>query len=143
MLGVSAGVAERDRIGGFIPMQSWKWLVVTLACVLGVSVLASAGKNTMGVADQQRITFTGTVRIGDVLLPKGDYEIRHVMEGENHIMVFHQLNSKSQDVRVKCSLQPLGQKADQTQKIYTVNTANEQVMQAIIFRGDTAKHVFE
>jgi hypothetical protein len=143
MLGVSACVAERDRIGGFIPMQSWKWLVVTLACVLGVSVLASAGKNTMGVADQQRITFTGTVRIGDVLLPKGDYQIRHVMESENHIMVFHQLNSKSQDVRMKCSLQPLGQKADQTQKIYTVNSANEQVMQAIIFRGDTAKHVFE
>jgi len=124
-------------------MHSWKWIVVTLVCVLGVSVLASAGKNTMGVADQQKITFTGTVRIGDVLLPKGDYEIRHVMEGDNHIMVFHLLNSKAQDVRVKCALQPLGQKADQTQKIYTVNSANEQVMQAIIFRGDTAKHVFQ
>jgi hypothetical protein len=124
-------------------MHSWKWIVVTLVCVLGVSVLASAGTNTMGVADQQKITFTGTVRIGDALLPKGDYEIRHVMEGDNHIMVFHLLNSKAQDVRVKCALQPLGQKADQTQKIYTVNSANEQVMQAIIFRGDTAKHVFQ
>ena len=125
-------------------MQSWKALVVALVCVLGLSVLALAGNNPMGVADQQRITFTGTVRIGDVVLPKGDYEIRHVMEGENHIMVFHQLNnSKAQDVRVKCSLQPLGQKADQTQKVYTVNAANEQVLQAIIFRGDKAKHVFE
>jgi len=124
-------------------MQSWKWLVMALVCVLGVSMAASAG-NSMGVADLQKITFTGTVRIGDSVLAKGDYEVRHVMEGENHIMVFHALgNSKAPDVRVKCSLQPLAQKADQTKKIYTVNAANEQVLQAIIFRGDTAKHVFQ
>jgi hypothetical protein len=128
-------------------MHSWKWLVAALVCALGLTVLASAGnkdKNTMGVADVQKITFTGTVRIGDAVLPQGQYEVRHVMEGENHIMVFHQVgNSKAQDVRVKCSLQPLAQKADQTQKIYTVNSANEQVLQSIIFRGDSAKHVFQ
>jgi hypothetical protein len=125
-------------------MHSWKWLVVALVCVFGLTVLAMAGTNSMGVADLQKITFTGTVRIGDAVLPAGDYEVRHVMEGENHVMVFHQVgNAKAQDVRVKCSLQPLSQKADQTQKIYTINAANEQVLQAIIFRGDKAKHVFQ
>lgn len=125
-------------------MHSWKWLVMGLVCVLGVTVLAAAGTNSMGVADLQKITFTGTVRIGDTVLPAGDYEVRHVMEGQEHIMVFHAVGkTKAPDARVKCSLQPLPQKADQTQKVYTVNAANEQVLQAIIFRGDTAKHVFQ
>jgi hypothetical protein len=125
-------------------MHSWKWLVMGLVCVLGVSVLAVAGSGPMGIADVQKITFTGTVRIGEALLPAGQYEVRHVMEGENHIMVFQQLGKKNApSVRVKCSLQPLAEKASQTQKIYTLNAANEQVMQAIVFQGDTAKHVFQ
>ena len=125
-------------------MHSWKWLVMGLVCVLGVSVLAVAGSSPMGIADVQKITFTGTVRIGEALLPAGQYEVRHVMEGENHIMVFQQLGKKNApSVRVKCSLQPLAEKASQTQKIYTLNAANEQVMQAIVFQGDTAKHVFQ
>ena len=125
-------------------MHSWKWLVMGLVCVLGVSVLAVAGSGPMGIADVQKITFTGTVRIGEALLPAGQYEVRHVMEGENHIMVFQQLGKKNApSVRVKCSLQRLAEKASQTQKIYTLNAANEQVMQAIVFQGDTAKHVFQ
>jgi hypothetical protein len=60
-------------------MQTLKALVLVVVCVVMVAVVASAGEN-MGVANSQRINFTGNVRIGDVLLPQGDYEIKHVME---------------------------------------------------------------
>jgi hypothetical protein len=123
-------------------MQTLKALVLVVVCLLMVAVVASAGEN-MGVANSQRISFTGNVRIGDVLLPQGDYEIKHVMEGENHIMAFKKLGGgKTVEARVKCSLVPLTEKSKTTEKKYTLNAANEQVLQELVFRGDSAKHVF-
>jgi hypothetical protein len=123
-------------------MLSSKWTAVTVVCVVVLAGIALAG--TMpGVADVQKISFADPIRVGATLLPKGDYEVRHVMEGQDHIMVFQVLNQKDvPEVRIKCTLVPLTQKATQTQKIYTVNAAKEEVLQELVFRGDTAKHVF-
>jgi hypothetical protein len=118
-------------------------LVLVVISVLMVAVLASAG-DKLGIANSQRISFTANVRIGDVVLPQGDYDVKHVMEGENHIMVFNRVSpGKVASFRVKCSLVPLGEKAKTTEKKYILNAANEQVMQEIVFRGDSAKHVFQ
>jgi hypothetical protein len=66
------------------------------------------------------------------------------MEGENHVMVFNRVSpGKVVSFRVKGSLVPLGEKAKTTEKKYVLNAANEQVMQEIVFRGDSAKHVFQ
>jgi hypothetical protein len=124
-------------------MQSSKVLVLLIVCVLGVAVLATAANNKFGVADVHKINFLNSVRVGEVLLPQGDYEVRHVMEGENHIMVFHRMGGgKTVEARVKCELVPLPQKASQTQRSYVTNAANEQVLHELVFSGETAKHVF-
>ena len=116
--------------------------VLSVVFVLVVSVMAVAEQNPLGIADTYQVTFSERVRVADTLLPKGDYEIRHVMEGQNHIMVFHQLKSKSPaEVRAKCTLVPLTGKATEDQKIYTLN-AGERVLNELIFKGDTVKHVF-
>jgi hypothetical protein len=108
-----------------------------------VSFLAVAGEKPSGIADTYRVSFTEKIRVADTLLPKGDYEVRHVMEGENHIMVFHQLGTRNPaEVRAKCTLVPLATKADTDQKIYIVNADKEHVLQELIFKGDKAKHVF-
>lgn len=124
-------------------MRASKWLVMAavLIMVLAGTAMASA---MPGVADVQKISFDSAIRIGGTLVPAGNYEVRHVMEGENHIMVFHDVNrKKAPEVRIKCTLVPLASKAVETQKIYIVNAANEEVLQELVFRGDTAKHVFE
>src|SRR5215510_8927250 len=123
-------------------MPSSKVLVLGIVCVLGLAVLATAANNKFGVADVHRVNFVNSVRIGDTLLPQGDYEVKHVMEAENHLMVFHRIGGKGVDVRAKCTLVPLPQKASQTQKSYLRNAANEQVLQELVFAGETAKHVF-
>jgi hypothetical protein len=65
------------------------------------------------------------------------------MEGQDHIMVFHQIGArKPVEVRAKCTLVPLAEKAKGDQKIYLTNAANEWVLQELIFKGDSAKHVF-
>jgi len=118
--------------------------VIATLCVFAASLVVQAGTNKFGVSDSRDIKFTGPMRVGDVLLPVGEYKVLHTMEGENHVMVFKQVNAKATpaQARVKCTLVPLTAKAGQTQQIYGLNAANERVLHELVFRGDTAKHVF-
>lgn len=124
-------------------MRCVKDVLVITICVLFLGVLALAGQNPMGISDVYRVSFTQNVRVADTLLPSGDYEIRHVVEGANHIMVFRQLRVKNPvEVRAQCTLVLLPEKAAASQKIYELNAANERVLRELIFKGDLAKHVF-
>ncbi|HKM48004.1 MAG TPA: hypothetical protein VJX69_10470 [Terriglobales bacterium] len=116
--------------------------ILILICVFMLGAVAAA-ENQMGIQDSYKVNFSEKVRVADTLLPSGDYEIRHVMEGSNHIMVFTQLGTKKPvEVRAKCTLVPLSVKADKSEKTYTLNAANERVLQELTFKGDRAKHVF-
>lgn len=110
-----------------------------LLCVC--SVMAMAGENKLGVKDVNHVKFDQAVRIGAVSLPAGEYIVRHTMEGEDHVMVFQRRESKN-EFKVKCTLVPLAQKAQQSQTIYQI-AGNERIVQELVFRGDTAKHVFQ
>jgi hypothetical protein len=89
-------------------------LMCAFMCVFMLSAL-SAAENQMGIADKYRANFPEQFRVADTLLPQGNYEIVHVMEGA---------------------------KADKDQKIYLLNAANVRVLQEMVFKGDSAKHVF-
>jgi hypothetical protein len=117
--------------------------ILTIVFVFVLSMAVAAEQNPLGVANRYQVSFSEKVRLADTLLPKGDYEIRHVMEGQNHIMVFHQLRTRKPiEVRAKCTLVPLVAPAIESQKVYTLNAANERVLQELVFKGDKAKHVF-
>jgi len=116
--------------------------ILILMCVFMLGAV-SAADNKLGIADTYKVNFSEKVRVADTLLPKGNYEIRHVMEGSDHIMVFRQLGTKKPvEVRAKCTLVPLSEKANADQKIFVLNAANERVLQELVFKGDRAKHVF-
>jgi len=120
-------------------------LVRILIAVTGMFALAVScfgEQKSLGIRDEYQITFVEPIRVGTTLLPAGDYVIRHAMEGQDHIMTFHPVRGKAAEVRVRCTLVPLSTKADKTLTIYELNAANERVLQELIFKGDTAKHVF-
>lgn len=121
-------------------MRSLKVLGIFM-CVLALGTIAMAGENSMGVRDVSHVTFVAPIRVGTALLPAGDYVVRHTMEGQEHVMVFEKVRGKDQ-VKVKCTLVPLAQKADQDQIIYQLTAGNERLLQELVFRGDSAKHVF-
>jgi len=124
-------------------MRFLRFVVVATICVLGLSLLAGAGQNKFGISDNRTIAFTSPVRIGEVLLPSGDYSVRHIMDGANHIMIFKQLSAaKPMEARVKCDLVPLKKKANRTEQTFQMNAANERVLHTLVFAGDTAQHVF-
>ena len=122
-------------------MRSLKVLGIIL-CVCAFGLMATAADNNMGIHEVSQITFVAPVRIGSSVLPAGDYQVRHIMDGQDHVMVFQLLRGKSPEVKVKCMLVQLGKKADQTRTVYELNAQNERVLQELVFRGDTAKHVF-
>jgi hypothetical protein len=124
-------------------MRSMKVAAVLVVIVFGLATLATAERNKFGVSDTQKVTFNEPIKVGDVVLPKGEYKIQHTMEGENHIMVFTQVTKgTAATTRVKCQLVPLPEKAEQTQVLYSHDQKDGHVLQELIFRGDTAKHVF-
>jgi hypothetical protein len=106
-----------------------------------LSVVALASDNKLGIHQVSRVSFSTSVRVGPSVLPAGEYVVRHTMVGEDHVMAFERVGSK--DVfKVKCTLVPLEKKADKDQSVFEV-TGNDRVLQELVFRGDTAKHVFE
>lgn len=124
-------------------MRFMRPLVIISICVLFLGVCAFAGSNQMGIADRYKVNFPEKVIVANTVLPAGDYNIQHVMDGSDHIMVFTQTGVKNPaQVRAKCTLVPLPVKADDTQKIYELNATNQRVLHELIFKGDTAKHVF-
>jgi hypothetical protein len=124
-------------------MRSMKVAAILAVIMLGMSMLSMAERNKFGVSDTQKVTFNEPIKVGDVLLPKGEYNVQHTMEGENHVMVFTQITrGTAASTRVKCQLVPLAEKAQQTQVLYGHDQKDGHVLQELIFRGDTAKHVF-
>lgn len=124
-------------------MRSFRFVAVFAMCILGLTLFANAKENKFGVADSRVITITQPTRIGEVLLPKGEYQVVHAMQGQDHVMVFTQLRTKKPvEARVKCQLLPLTKKADHDEQTFAINAANERVLHTLVFRGDTAQHVF-
>jgi hypothetical protein len=116
--------------------------MVIVMCIFILGAVAAA-ENKLAIAHTYQVKFSEDVRVADTLLPKGDYEIRHVMEGSDQIMVFRQLGTKKPaEVRAKCTLVPLTAKASESQTIYVLNAANQRVLQELVFKGEDAKHVF-
>ena len=121
-------------------MRSLKALGIFM-CVVALGTIALAGPNSMGIRDVNKVTFAEPMRVGSVVLPAGDYVVRHTMEGEAHVMVFQRAHDKD-EFKVKCTLVPLPKKADKSQTTYELNAGNERVLHELEFKGDTAKHVF-
>ena len=122
------------------------WLKMTVClsiCALLLGAFVAAQQNKLGVADKYQVAFLNPTRVGNVLLPQGDYQIVHTMEGDTHIMVFTQKHARHPvETRAKCSLVPLQEKAPQNQTVYALNANNEYVLIELVFTGETAKHVF-
>ena len=122
-------------------MSQKSMIAVLLAVVAVVGCLSLAAKdNPMGIAEKQTITFTAPTMVGGTLLPAGDYNVLHQMNGQTHVMVFKQIAGKA-EAKANCNLVPLKAKAERTEQRYTTNAKNERVLQEMTFAGDKATHV--
>ena len=120
-------------------MRILKGLGILLVILGGFAV---AKENTLGIHEISHVKFETTVRIGANVLPAGEYTIRHTMEGQEHVMVFKRDNGKKEQFKAKCTLVRLDKNAPHDQVVYQITADNQRVVQELVFRGDSAKHVF-
>jgi hypothetical protein len=76
------------------------------------------------------------------LLPAGDYNVTHEMQGQTHIMIFKQKGGTA-EAKAKCTLTPLATKATRSEQRFTENAKNQRVLVQMTFSGDQATHVLE
>lgn len=125
-------------------MYVQKRSIAPLAAVIMVLVCAmtlAAKDNAMGIADKQTINFTAPTLVGGTLLPAGDYNVTHEMNGPAHVMIFKQIGGKKAEAKASCNLVPLKAKAEHTVQEYATNGKHERVLLQMTFEGDKATHV--
>lgn len=117
-----------------------RFLKVLGTAVLVLSAMGWATEKNLGIHNVANVSFDVAVRVGTTVIPAGDYKVSHTMEGQEHVMTFARVGKK--DVyKVKCTLVSLEKKAPQDQQLVELS-GNERVLRELVFRGDTAKHVF-
>jgi hypothetical protein len=115
---------------------------VLIGLVLVLIGNIAAKDNPMGIATKQTITFAEPTVVAGSLLPAGDYNITHEMQGQTHIMIFKQVKGTA-EAQAKCKLVPLTAKAQHTEQTYKQNAKNQRVLVEMTFYGDKATHVLE
>lgn len=120
-------------------MRIVKALGILLVILGGFAV---AKENTLGIHEVSHVRFDTTVRVGSNVLPAGEYTVRHTMDGQEHVMVFKRDGGKREEFKAKCNLVRLEKNAVRDEILYQVNADNQKVVQELVFRGDSAKHVF-
>ena len=124
-------------------------LLVLLLAAFSISLFAQGNQDMIKIGKQGEITFDSPVRVGDQLLKEGTYQIQHVMEGEDHAIVFRkmsrdyyrQLIAGREVARVKCRVEPLGEKAKHGGVRFGTNVAGEKTVEEVHVRGESVKHL--
>lgn len=114
-----------------------------VAIVLLILTAVALAANQLGIADKRQVTFYDPVRVGETMLPAGEYTVIHQMQGTDHVMVFTQMGKKkAAEAKVKCTMVPLDKPAVNTEFGFKTNAANERLLTRMVFKGDRAVHQF-
>ncbi len=93
--------------------KQWFVITMTIVLILCTAALVQASDNSLGIANKQTIVFSSPTLVGGTLLPAGEYQVLHQMNGTEHIMVFKGVAGTKGEAKAKCTLVPLGEKASQ------------------------------
>ena len=118
-----------------------KRIVIAALIALFVVGVAYAADPSFGVGKTRNVIFNNDVKVGDKVLPAGEYRVLHLMEGSEHTLVFKSSEKNVEKVRVKCNMVALEQKAQNSYSEFKT-IGNERVLTALVFSGDTFKHTF-
>ena len=116
-------------------------LLALLLGVFSVPLLAQDKHQGMiHVGRKGEAKFTSVMRVGETVLKPGTYFFQHIVEGEDHVVIF-KTASGEEAVRLKCRLEPLGQKARRTALYTHVGGGSEKILDAVAVRGEVVRHV--
>jgi hypothetical protein len=87
----------------------------------------------------RHVTFAEAATVSGTVLPAGEYNVEHVMRGEEHIMVFTNVDNKKLRAESKCHMVKSVEKEKQSILAYEkVNGQNK--LKTLTFKGDVFVH---
>lgn len=102
-------------------------------------------ESTLKVGKQGELSIMQETQIGGRMLPAGEYRIKHLAQGEDHVIVVNQWNQSGsfgkEVARVECTLEPLGRKVQQSQFIIKRDEAGRPVITEIQVKGENVRHL--
>ena len=96
--------------------------------------------------------FTKVVKVGDVSLQPGMYQVQHVEEGGEHVLVFKEVGMQAgykhgntpvgkEVARVKCRIEPVSKKVNNTKITLRTSATGVKEISEIQIAGETIKHI--
>lgn len=112
-----------------------KVMIVALLLVVAVWSCAAAEINWQ----PRKVTFVEAVTVGGTSLPAGEYKVEHVMKGEEHVMVFTNVDNKKVRAESKCHMIASPGKEKRSVQAYQM-VDGKNTLKTLIFKGDTFVH---
>lgn len=95
--------------------------------------------------------FTDVVKVGEVALQPGMYQVQHVEEGSDHILVFKEVGMQAgykhgntpvgkEVARVKCTVEPVSKNVSNTKITLRTNAAGEKAIEEVQVAGERFIH---
>lgn len=112
-------------------------------------------KTTKGeviIGKKGEVHFTTQVKAGDAVLKPGMYQVQHVTEGDDHVIIFKEMSMPAgyrhgntptgkEVARIKCKIEPTAKKVNNTQVTLRTNAAGEKEIAEVQVAGEAFKHL--
>jgi hypothetical protein len=96
--------------------------------------------------------FTRVVKVGKVALQPGMYQVQHLEEGNDHVLVFKEVGMQAgykhgntpvgkEVARVKCTIEPISKKVSNTKITLRTNARGEREVAEVEVAGEAFKHI--
>jgi gentisate 1,2-dioxygenase len=113
---------------------------------------AAGGDVIIGNGKKGEVHFATQVKAGDAVLKPGMYQVQHVVEGSDHVIVFKEMDMPAgykmgntpvgkEVARIKCKIEPIAKKAPNTRITLRTNAAGEKEIGAVQVAGEAFKHL--
>ncbi|HZS10498.1 MAG TPA: hypothetical protein VFD58_37060 [Blastocatellia bacterium] len=105
------------------------------------------------VGQKGTVHFTEKVKVGDTILNPGMYQVQHVAEGGDHVIIFKEVGMAAgykmgntpvgkEVARVRCNVEPVAKAATNTKVTLRKNAAGEKEVAEVQVAGEAFKHLF-
>ncbi|HZS04768.1 MAG TPA: hypothetical protein VFD58_08030 [Blastocatellia bacterium] len=135
------------------------FLILTVA-VLSLPVLAQdhqahhqkTADGDVVIGKKGEVHFTTQVKAGNTVLKPGMYQVQHVVEGNDHVIVFKEVGMQAgykhgntpvgkEVARITCKVEPVTQKVNNTKITLRTNAAGEKEIAEVQVAGEAFKHL--
>ncbi len=124
--------------GWFSPRLVGWGMVIFALIVVGTLVAAQNG----AVGKAHDLTLRAPARIGDITLPAATYQVTHLMENGQHVMLFKGIRGDKKEYRVSCKMRELQAVARNDEIHFEEPSPKERILTTLVFAGDKVEHVF-